>query len=305
MFRSLRSHPLRSLLATASLLVPVLVWASPAAGAPPPQVFASPATGLTDFQPVHLTGSGFEPYALLEWFECRGGAVSEADCDGYNADFIDVDGAGNVSETVYVDARIYLPDGTAVDCRTDAAGCELGVGFMVDADEWPEVAIEFDPAAPLRPVVTGTVAPATDLVDGQEVAFTVQHSSFREETFAYLCATGTGLLGERCDLDHLTRIVVDPTGEGSGTLVVHAPFRPPLGQPVDCRAPGTECVVKISWGFAPPPDRTAEVPVAFVPAEVPTSSTTSTTSTTAAPTTVPPSAPPAAEPVAATASYTG
>ena len=35
--------------------------------------------------------------------------MSERDCDGYNADFIDVDGEGRIDETFYVDARIWLP----------------------------------------------------------------------------------------------------------------------------------------------------------------------------------------------------
>jgi hypothetical protein len=164
-----------------AVLVAAAAVAAPARSeaAAPPSVGVAPNTELVDFQQVQLTGTGFDGYTLLEWFQCRGGAVDENDCDGYNADFISVDPAGNVSDTIYVDARIYLPDGTEVDCRTDPAGCEVGVGFMMDADEWPEVALDFDPDAPLRPPVTATVTPDLDLLDGQRVALRGENLSNR------------------------------------------------------------------------------------------------------------------------------
>jgi hypothetical protein len=275
-----------------------VVFAPSSEAAAPPTVEVTPATALVDFQRVQVTGSGFDGYTLLEWFQCRGGAVDENDCDGYNADFIDVDAAGNVNETIYVDARIFLPDGTEVDCRTDPAGCEVGVGFMVDAGEWPEAALEFDPDAPLRPPVTGTVFPNTGLVDGQLVGFEAENLSFREETFAYLCADGAGELGERCDLDQLTRGVPDAQGYYAGEIALRSRFTTPWGTEVDCLAAETTCSVHLTWGFAPPPDRRAEVAVSFLEPSKPTIPPSQ-------PPPAPTPAPPAAQPVTATPVFTG
>lgn len=256
---------------------------SPGASQPEPTgptVTVVPSTGLVDFQFVRLTGSGFEPGALLEYFECRGGAVSEADCDGFNADFIDVDAAGDVDVTIPVDARIFLPDGTEVDCRTDPAGCELGVGFMLDADEWPEAALEFDSDAPLRPVVTATADPSTGLRDGDVVALHGENLSFREEAFAFLCAAGDSDPGERCDLDRSVRGVPDQDGSVDLALEVHQRFDTPLAGEVDCSAAPGGCEIIVSWGFFGPPDRRASVPVSFAEEPPSTSTTIPTTSTT-------------------------
>jgi hypothetical protein len=249
--------------------------------APPgPTVSVTPSSGLVDFQFVRVTGSGFEPNALLEYFECRGGAVSEADCDGFNADFVDADGAGNVDFTIPIDARIYLPDGTEVDCRTDPAGCEIGVGFMLDADEWPEAALGFDPAAPLRPVVTATADPSTGLRDGDVVALHGENLSFREEAFAFLCAVGDAAPGERCDIDRLVRGVPDQDGSVDLALEVHHRFDAPLAGTVDCTVAPGGCQIVVSWSFFGPPDRRASVPVSFAEKPPPTSTTVPTTTST-------------------------
>lgn len=273
---------------------------SPATAVAPGTLTVTPNVDLVDFQRVELTGEGLEP-GLHEWYQCRGGAIDESDCDGYNADFIDVDPDGTTSEVVHVDARIYLPDGTEVDCRTDPAGCVLGVGFMVDAGQWPTVALDFDPDAPLLPEVTATVVPTQDLRDGQAVTVRGEHLSFREEAFAYLCADGTDQVGRRCDLDQLARGVPDQDGRITLSLDVRSVFTAPHGVEIDCLAAGTTCSVALGWSFDPPPDRQARVPVSFAPQP-----TTTTTSTTGPPAPQPPPvAPPPATPVPGQASFTG
>jgi hypothetical protein len=273
---------------------------SPATAVAPGTLTVTPNGDLVDFQRVELTGEGLEP-GLHEWYQCRGGAVDDSDCDGYNADFIDVDPDGTTREVVYVDARIHLPDGTAVDCRTDPAGCVLGVGFMVEAGRWPTVPLQFDPAAPLLPEVTATVDPVQDLEDGQIVTVSGEHLSFREEAFAYLCADGTDMVGRRCDLDQLARGVPDQQGRVALALEVRAAFTTPHGVKIDCLAPGTTCSVQLGWGFDPPPDRQDRVPVSFAPR----TPDPTTTTTTALPTPPPPVAPPPATAVPGQANFTG
>jgi hypothetical protein len=297
-------------------VAPVPTAAEPAgrsvAAAPPgATVEITPNVGLVDFQAVRVTGSGFVGETLLEVFQCRGGAVSERDCDGFNADFIDVRDGGVVDETVFVDARIWLPSGVPVDCRTAPEGCEIGVGFLGDADEWPEAALHFDAEAPLRPVVTGTVTPSTGLEDGQVVRVHGEHLSPREEGFAYLCGPGSGIAGTRCDLDRFVRDVPGPDGSIDLDLTVQSRFTTPFGDEVDCRAVPGGCDVVVSWSFSGPPDRQTAVPVSFTGQEPPTTPTTPTTVSTTSTTT--PSKPPAkpspparpARPVRAAARFTG
>jgi hypothetical protein len=237
-------------------------WSGPAQAGPVGTLTVTPNVDLVDFQAVELSGTGLEP-GLQEWYQCRGGAVDESDCDGYNSDFAYVQGDGTLSETVYVDARIYLPDGTEVDCRTDPAGCVLGVGYLVDAGEHPTVALDFDPDAPLRPPVSATVEPRADLADDQAVTVRAEHLSFREEMFSYLCAEGDGAPGTRCDIDRMVQAVPEADGTLTFELDVRASFEPPLGGSVDCRATGTSCFVLVAWGFFPPADRRTQVPVSF------------------------------------------
>ena len=226
---------------------------------------ANPSIGLVDFQPVQVTGTGFPASTILEIFECRGGAVDEFGCDPTNAFIVDTDPTGAVNTTFYVDARIYVQGGTEeVDCRTDPAGCILGVGFVVDADQAATVPISFDASAPLRPPVSATVTPDHDLVDGQTVMVHGEHLSPREEAFAFVCASGTARSVRSANVATSTswyagsrarRLDRSPT---RGTQPIH----PPLGPIVDCSAaPG--CVVLVSWGLALSPDRVALVPVTF------------------------------------------
>jgi hypothetical protein len=269
-------------------------------------VTVSPNAALKDFQPVEVSVTGWEP-GIYEWFECRGGAVDESDCDAYNADFFYVGADGTGSDQVFVDARIWLPDGTPVDCRTDPAGCEIGVGYLVDADQWPEVHLDFDATAPLREPVSARAEPSTDLSDDQVIQLFGQHLSFHEEAWAYLCRTGPEVVGKRCDLQRQVSTVPKADGTATLELKVRAAFDPPLGGHVDCRRAGTSCVAIVAWSYYPPPDRRAEVPLSF--GEAPTTSTSSSSTSTSSPststtsTTVPPPPPPV--PVSGQPSFTG
>ncbi len=266
---------------------------------PTPTLAATPDTGLTDFMNVQVTGTGFDGETLLEIYQCRGGAVDEFDCDPSNALFVDVGPGGTIDTGFYVDARIYLQGGEEVDCRTDPAGCVIGVGFILDAGDWPQAAIAFDPAAPLRPAVTATVSPDQDLTDGQVVTVTGEHLSFREEGFAYVCVDGPGDPGERCDIDRLARAVPDAEGTLELDLPVFSSFNAPLGGPRTCGPQGDDCVVLVNWGFFGNPDRRAAVPISFAVAPP-------TTTTTVPTTTAPPPAPAAAaDAVTGQPSFTG
>jgi hypothetical protein len=298
---------IRTLLATV-LVAGLTVIAGTPAEAQTPTITVTPSTDLADWTDVRITGSGFEPSVLLEWYQCRGGAVDESDCDGFNAGYISSDGAGEVDLVVPVDARIYLPDGTEVDCRTEPAGCEVGVGFMLDAGQWPTAALDFDPALPLRPGVAATVEPTSGLIDRQTVRVRATNVLPRYETWAFQCLAGAGdsgvgsemgvRWGRMCHLDNEVRGVADLETETLDLeIIVHERFTTPFGDRIDCTTAAEGCEILVSWGFSDQPDRSASVPIRFAAQDpVPPPSTTPTTSPRPSP--QPPAARPPAPPAA-------
>ena len=289
-----RTRGVRALAALVLVVGSVGLGAAPTQAATPALTVA-PDTGLTDFSRVDVTGTGFDGHSLLEIYQCRTGAVGDSGCDAANAFFVDVVG-GTISAEFYVDARIYLPSGEAVDCRSDAAGCAIGVGFLADAGDWPQAPIAFDPDAPLRPEVAATATPDQGLTDGQAVTINGEHLTFREESSAYVCVDEPGDPGERCDLDRMVRGAAEPDGTLALDLEVWSSFNAPLGGARTCGPQGDECVVLVNWGFFGAPDRRAAVPISFSVAPP-------TTTTTVPPAQSQPA--PAAAAVTAQANFTG
>jgi hypothetical protein len=228
-----------------------------------PSLTATPASELVDGQHVLIEGEGFEPSTLMEIFQCTGDSTGTDGCDPRNAYFIDSDGTGAVRFDFTVDARIYLgPDGAAeFDCRTEPAGCRIGVGFLEDHESSVFVDLGFDPDAPLSPPVAATVEPASGLTDGATVRVTAANLSPREEAWVAQCLTGAAL--RACDLDRAVRLVPEPDGTIDTVLTVHTTFEPPTTEPVDCTVGAGRCSVAVSWGFAEVPDRLDEVPISF------------------------------------------
>jgi hypothetical protein len=262
-----------SLVAAATVAVWVVVAAAPVAAAPP-TVTATPSTSLVDGQTVSVEGDGFAANSHYEIFECAGDSVDERRCDPRNAFEVDSDTAGHVVFDFRVDARLYLgPAGTtSYDCRTEAAGCRVGVGVMLEHENSAFATLEFQPGAPLLPVVSATAVPSTGLTDGQVVAVRGEHLSDLEAAWALECRTG----GAPRACDHGRAVQLKPNADGTiaTPLTVHAAFRSPLGDDVDCRTAGA-CSVVVSWGLAFVPDRFAQVPLTFGAPAPPTTSPTS------------------------------
>ena len=244
-------------------------------------ITATPSTGLVDGQIVRIDGAGFAPYTHYEIFECAGDSVDEHRCDPRNAFEIDSDGTGHVRFDFAVDARIYLGPGgtTSYDCRTAATGCRIGVGLMLEHANSAFATLHFDPGAPLLPPVSETVTPATGLVDGQTVTVHGAHLSDREAGWVIQCKTGGA--PKACDHDHAIQLKPQADGTLTTALRVHARFRSPLGDVVNCLATNAECSVVVSWGLAFVADRVASVPLTFA-ATTPTTTTTTTTAKTSA-----------------------
>jgi hypothetical protein len=253
--------------------------------APVLTVTATPSTALVDGQTVHVEGDGYAPSSIFEIFECAGDSVDEHRCDPRNAFDVDSDPAGHIEFDFPVDARIYLgPDGTtSYDCRTEATGCRLGVGLILEHHNSGFAVLDFEPGAPLLAPVSATATPSTGLTDGQAVSVRGEHLSDLEGAWVLQCRTDGA--PRACDLDRAVQMKPNPDGTIATNLLVHRAFRSPLGDDVDCAASAGACSVVVSWGFAFVPDRYAQVPLAF--AAAPPAST------------APPSTPPTEPPVTA------
>lgn len=229
-----------------------------------PVVSAEPATGLVDFQIIRVTGSGFEPNALLEIFECRGDAVDESGCDPDNAYFADADGNGNVSTSFPVDARIFDEGGQAFDCRSIPNGCKVGLGFLADFPLSGFASLDFDPAAPLHPAVAMKIRPGKQLRDQQNVTVRGTNLVSLFETFVYQCVAGVPRSAATCNFDQDVRGVAHRNGAITLRYRVAGQLQPAGGgPPIDCTAAPGACVLELSMGFSNSPDRFARAPLTF------------------------------------------
>lgn len=234
-------------------------------------IVVTPHSALVDGQVVLVTGSGYAPRQRLEIFECRAGAVDEFDCDPRNGYEFEANDFGNVVFEFKVDARIYIGDANAdisglvpVDCRAEPGACIVGLGYVIDADEAVTAPLDFDPNAPLLPVVTMSVSPTDELVDGQELTVTGEHLTDREETFVYQCVAGRDPSGTTCDFGLPdVRGVAAPDGTITLYWKAKATMFPPLGGSIDCTTGPGACDVVLSWSFIGAPDRIARTPISF------------------------------------------
>jgi hypothetical protein len=158
---------------------------------PPPVVTVTPNTGLLYFQSVTVAGSGFTPGATVGWAECKNNQSGDAaDCDTGHSGFATTDGSGAFSSTFTVRRILHTGNGD-VDCAAAPETCRLGAADLSDYSVGGGMALTFDPDAPIPPPPTLTVAPDTDLVDGQSV--TVTGGDFPPNTLVVMsqCTTAT------------------------------------------------------------------------------------------------------------------
>jgi len=156
----------------------------------PPTITVEPATDLVDAQWVSVTGSGFPAQASLLLLQCPAGTATSAGCDQVRHWTWSED--GSVEITISLRA-LLRPPGSQVDCRV-ADACVLTAyvwdELLGDLQEVSRIPLQFDPAGPLQPPPTLSVAPDQGLVDGQTV--TVTGTGFVRQEWAQFaqCAAG-------------------------------------------------------------------------------------------------------------------
>ena len=271
----------RLAVATAAVFVGLVSGAAPARAASP-SIVVTPDSALRDGQNVRVTGSGFVPSSHYEIFECARGATDVSRCDPRNAFEVDSNPSGVVTFPFKVDAHIQLgPSGvTEYDCRAERAGCEIGVGILVDVRQAAVAPIAFAAGTSLESPVSATVSPTTGLVDGQTVQ--VHGAGLNPGEAGWVIQCRTGGAPRMCDLDRAVRMKPTDTGRVDTAYTVHARFRTPLGDDIDCSVAPAACSIEVSRGFAFVPDRHVAVGLSF----------TTTSHTAVPPTTTPTSMPP-------------
>ena len=242
--------------AAMAVVAATVVGAGPASGAAE-VLTVTPATGLVDGQAVTVEGTGFDPFGSWEVFQCPAAAVDTGDC--FTLVGLDIAADGSFSLDGWVLAVLEQGDGTVVaDCRDAPGTCEVR---MTSPGGDVAVPLAFDPAAPLRPLPTLEVVPATQLSFGQVVTVRGADVDPWADPVMAQCAEGD-LSFSTCDLVSQWDV---PSADGTfevgwsvGTIIET------FGGRVDCRdAPGA-CVLVA--GLRVPPDavsRPVSVPLTF------------------------------------------
>ena len=241
----------------------------PAAGAAvEPIVTVTPGTGLVDGDVVHVTVSGAQPQAEVFALLCRRETSDTTSHCAFDVSRSETtDAAGRSDFDMGIEAVFFvsgLPGNEELDCRV-APGCDLRVMTQRVDDSTTTLVtpVEFDADAPLLPPPTITVAPASDLVDGQTVQVT--GTGFVPLTGVALAQCEPPAIDENTCEQPTEFVNVAADGTFTHPLGLAAVMHPDFGAgETDCRT--TACVVRASRGyFQPDARRTATAAIAFRP----------------------------------------
>lgn len=225
---------------------------------PPPSLVVAPATGLTDGQTVQVTGSGYEPDGWV-WIEECATEGGDQGCRYVGDGEIDAGGGLDASVRLRASVASAVTTGSRLDCRSATVVCRLHARYGGWRDPEP-VTLHFDPLVPLLPPPVLTVAPTTDLVDGQVVAVT--GSGFEPGAYVSVRQCAPMLVDgpNRCRWMRFSGLVADDAGALLAEVSVRAVFIPTFGEgePVDCRV--EVCSLLLRGG-----DDAWSIPLAFDP----------------------------------------
>jgi hypothetical protein len=205
---------------------------------------ADPATDVVDGQYLSVTSAdfripGFSQSRHAIFNLCREPVVSLADCDGYSQQSAQLEPGGALDAQLQAVAILHLDGPVTYDCRT--GGCSLlaragAVGHKDGVSEAAIIPLAFDPDAPLRPPVSGTATPTTDLVDDHAVQLDLLGFDPDADVTILQCVgpiPGVGHPG-RCHLDRFRTVRADEAGELHRLVTVRVRLRNG-GDTWDCR----------------------------------------------------------------------
>src|SRR5262245_225665 len=123
----------------------MVISAAPASAAS--ALTVTPNTGLVDFQPVQVDGSGFPPNASLGLVQCVADTVDTSGCDLGTVQFPTADENGSYS-TEFIVQRIITTDAGQIDCAPSNCGL---FSSELDLSNPAMAPLEFDPNVPPQP----------------------------------------------------------------------------------------------------------------------------------------------------------
>ena len=215
----------------------------PAGPLPSTAIQINPNSSLVQFQSVTVTGTGFSGGGV-QLVECKTDPSSLEDCNLNAFAFAPLAPGGTFTLNLSVRRVLHLPEGD-FDCASAPHACSLiAASFGVE----PAIAsapLDFDAGAPLPPPPSISVAPDTDLVQGQAV--TVTGENFAPNAFVRVgeCVTGADPLGYCVGIG--AYVLADATGSFSTSLAVRrgvldfANYPPNI---VDCASAPQKCSVQ-------------------------------------------------------------
>jgi Neocarzinostatin family len=219
-------------------------------GPPPPGALTvTPHTDLVQYQTVTVAGSGFPPGAGAQILECTSNPASYSDCASYSVGFAPVGANGSFSTSVAVRRVLHLSGGD-VDCASAPGACSLFASSYGATPVVAAAALGFDPSAPLPPPPTITVAPDTDLVQGQQVTVTGSNFAPNQPVAVGECVTGFSVQGG-CGPGTSAYVVADGTGAFTTPLTAQRGVRDYSSFPpavLDCASAPQACSV-VAFGF--------------------------------------------------------
>lgn len=227
----------------------------------PGELTVTPAGGLVDGQHVTIAGRLFPGGGNVAVHQCATGASGTQRCESRGQRPVPILPDGTFTLPFRIDALLTfgVSDRETVDCRT-AAGCVIRVDDSFDDGTEPDAfhPLDFAPDGPLAPPFPATVAPTTDLVDGQDVTTTISGLEPGESVFVDQCATADPA-EERCD--SIGGGSANAQGRFSRALPVSVALGP-ITDPSDCRTDAPPCVVRFT---SIPEHRTTVVELHFDP----------------------------------------
>lgn len=231
-----------------------------------PTISVSPDRDLVDGDAVTTTGSGFRPFAGLQFRLC-GPEASGPDCEWIDA-WAEVGADGTFTSEMRVYSVLHTPTGD-IDCRSSSEPCQLVASSgSVTSPRAAFADLGFDPEGSLLPAPEIDVTPSTNLPEDATVAVAGTGFGAGDSVDVQVCRTGDD---SRCDQTNAVYDEPDASGNLAVDLAVTVTFHAqlwtgeePASEEIDCRAAagcevvvtsygGRQQVVRAPLTFAPPP----------------------------------------------------
>ena len=225
---------------------------------PLPVVTVTPSTNLPYRAQVAVHGTGFGPNESVYAVFC----VESAQAGGCGYTYADgsADASGTVDFTHNVKRRLYTGGVNPVDCIDVGTECSVTVNGQRQYER-TQVAVTFDPNAPIPPPPAVTVTPDHDLGYRQGVSIT--GSGFTPGAVAVQqCGRVSGGGGSFDTCPRYTQLQADATGAISGTVDVRRILAAGPDFSIDCATSAQPCTLRIGFGD---PDESAVMPLGFDP----------------------------------------